>query len=130
MTAESSGPTGDTPRQKRPYMPTAIEEPDRPSAPQLWRATTLAALTEAAVPVTIVMPAEYGLDPTGLGRMLGLFRPASPAEAVASVRMRRRIARQRDPLRKSDIPFQSEETSVLLQPGEGTERKAVVGAGR
>ena len=32
--------------------------------------------------VTIVLPAEYGLDPTGIGRALGLFRPAASDASI------------------------------------------------
>ncbi len=49
--------------------------PDRdelPSTAKLVRSTILAAIVAAVLLVTVVMPAEYALDPTGVGRMLGL----------------------------------------------------------
>ena len=49
--------------------------PDRaslPSASRLFRSTLLAAVIAAVLLVTIVMPAEYGVDPTGVGSVLGL----------------------------------------------------------
>ena len=45
-----------------------------PSASRLLRSTLLAAIVAAVLLVTIVMPAEYGIDPTGVGRLLGLTR--------------------------------------------------------
>ena len=43
-----------------------------PSSAQLIRSTLIAAISAAAILVTIVLPAEYGIDPTGAGRVLGL----------------------------------------------------------
>ena len=34
--------------------------------------TAVAAAVAAVLLVTVVMPAEYGIDPTGMGRLLGL----------------------------------------------------------
>jgi len=43
-----------------------------PSSAQLIRSTIIAAVSAVAILVTVVLPAEYGIDPTGVGRMLGL----------------------------------------------------------
>lgn len=43
-----------------------------PSAARLLRSTVLAALGATVVLVLFVLPAGYGYDLTGLGRMLGL----------------------------------------------------------
>jgi hypothetical protein len=43
-----------------------------PSATRLLRSTLIAALVAVALLVTTVLPAEYGIDPTGIGRTLGL----------------------------------------------------------
>ncbi|MCR9215236.1 MAG: transmembrane anchor protein [Proteobacteria bacterium] len=51
------------------------EKPDLeklPSSAQLLRSTIIAAISAAVILVTVVLPAEYGLDPTGAGRVLGL----------------------------------------------------------
>jgi hypothetical protein len=45
---------------------------DLPTAGQLVRSTLIAAGVAAALLVTVVLPAEYGIDPTGAGRALGL----------------------------------------------------------
>jgi hypothetical protein len=43
-----------------------------PSAARLRRATVLAAIAAVALIVIVVLPAERGYDPTGLGQRLGL----------------------------------------------------------
>jgi hypothetical protein len=43
-----------------------------PTSGQLLRSTLIAAGVAAALLVTVVLPAEYGIDPTGAGRALGL----------------------------------------------------------
>lgn len=43
-----------------------------PSTGKLIRSTLLAAVTAAVLLVTVVLPAEYAIDPTGAGRLLGL----------------------------------------------------------
>lgn len=43
-----------------------------PTSGQLLRSTALAAGVAAALLVTVVLPAEYNIDPTGAGRALGL----------------------------------------------------------
>jgi len=43
-----------------------------PSAKQLLRSTITAAAAAVLILVTVVLPAEYGIDPTGAGRILGL----------------------------------------------------------
>ncbi|MBO9436695.1 transmembrane anchor protein [Ruegeria sp. R13_0] len=43
-----------------------------PSSAQLLRSTIIAAVSAVAILVAVVLPAEYGIDPTGAGRMFGL----------------------------------------------------------
>ena len=43
-----------------------------PSSKKLLKSTGIAAGVAAALLVTVVMPAEYGLDPTGIGNVIGL----------------------------------------------------------
>ena len=43
-----------------------------PSPGKLLRSTVLAAVSAAAILVAVVLPSEYGIDPTGAGRVLGL----------------------------------------------------------
>ena len=43
-----------------------------PSNQKLLRSTGIAIVTAAALLVAVILPAEYGIDPTGIGRGLGL----------------------------------------------------------
>ncbi len=43
-----------------------------PTSAQLIRSTMIAAVVAAVLLVTVVLPAEYGNDPTGIGEILGL----------------------------------------------------------
>lgn len=54
-----------------------------PSSAQLIRSTIIAAIIAMVLLVTVVMPAEYGLDPTGAGRMLGLTEMGEIKEQLA-----------------------------------------------
>jgi hypothetical protein len=45
---------------------------DLPTSEQLGRSTRRALLAAAAILVLVVLPAEYGIDPTRIGRVLGL----------------------------------------------------------
>ena len=61
-----------------------------PSSKQLLRSTILAAISALALLIVVVLPAEYGIDPTGAGRILRLtemgdIKQQLAAEAAASV---------------------------------------------
>jgi hypothetical protein len=43
-----------------------------PTSGQLLRSTVIAVITAGVLLITIVLPAEYGIDPTGVGQALGL----------------------------------------------------------
>lgn len=45
-----------------------------PSSRKLLRSTLLALAVATLLLVTVVLPAEYGIDPTGTGSILGLTR--------------------------------------------------------
>jgi hypothetical protein len=62
-----------------------------PSTGKLLRSTAWAALIASGLLITTVLPAEYGIDPTGIGRALGLAQMgemklslAEEAEAAAA----------------------------------------------
>lgn len=64
---------------------------DAPSGRRLLRSTLVAAGVAALILATIVLPAEYGIDPTRVGRLLGLtqmgetkMQLAAEAEADAA----------------------------------------------
>jgi len=57
---------------------------DLPTTAQLIRSTLIAAATAAVLLVTVVLPAEYAIDPTGLGRALGLTQMGEIKQQLAS----------------------------------------------
>lgn len=70
-------------------MPTRAE---LPSTAKLLRSTAIAVVTAGALLVTIVLPSEYGIDPTGVGTALNLtemgeikMQLADEAEADAAM---------------------------------------------
>ena len=58
-----------------------------PSIPRLLKATAIALVVACVLLITTVLPAEYGIDPTGIGARLGLNKldaAAAAAEPVVS----------------------------------------------
>ena len=114
-----------------------------PTTPQLIKATSLALLVAGAILITTVLPAEHGIDPTGIGKSLGLTtmsargetaltrvpaasEPASPSPAAEIAPGGNTRAAT---VIKSELPYRSEEMSLTLQPDEGSEIKAVMRKG-
>ena len=54
-----------------------------PTSRQLIRSTAIAFVVAALLLVTCVLPAEYGVDPTGIGRLLGLTQMGEVKMALA-----------------------------------------------
>jgi hypothetical protein len=54
---------------RKSNMPT---DQELPSNDKLIKSTILAAVTAGVLLATVVMPAEYGIDPTGIGNLIGL----------------------------------------------------------
>jgi hypothetical protein len=59
---------------------------DLPSTAQLLRSTVIAAAAAGLILVTVVLPAEYGIDPTGIGRVRGLTQMGSAARVFKNLR--------------------------------------------
>lgn len=53
---------------------TSSTTPPQPSPRALVRSALIALVVAIVLAITVVLPAEYGIDPTGLGRPLGLTR--------------------------------------------------------
>ena len=138
---------------------------DLPTSSQLLRSTVIAIGVAAALLVTIVLPAEYGVDPTRIGRVLGLTemgeikqqlaeeaeldaamaaqsvqqgnvtetseQPAEMAEVPAPVQD---MAAEETPVETTAVPAAgadawTDETVLVLGPGEAAEIKLVMQAG-
>lgn len=133
-------------------MPTRAE---LPTSRQLLRSTVIALGTATVLLVTIVLPAEYAIDPTGIGRALGLtdmgeikgqlareaetdrLRDQSTAPAAAAPAPERRsgvlgrvfAALVVGSAHAQAAPAKPDEMSMTLAPGEGVEVKMTMRAG-
>lgn len=110
---------------------------DAQSAHRLRRSTLLAALVAVTLLVTTVLPAEYGVDPTGVGRILGLTQMglikrslAAEAEAEAAAAAKASppdsIAptwRNVPPVAVAPPDTTRHVTTVTLEPNQGKEIK-------
>lgn len=108
---------------------------DLPTSAQLRRSTLIAAVGAAVLLVTIVLPSEYALDPTGIGRALGLTEMGEiklqlAAEAAADAAMAADSGAMQQPADAAQTPGgKSDELSFVLTPGQGVEVKLVMKAG-
>ena len=101
-----------------------------PTIGQLLRATAVAVIVATAILVAIVLPSEYGIDPTGIGRRLGLYRPPAQTSGAALVSETSGNATPASAmLLQKKAPFRTDEMSLVLESGEGCEIKAVMAAG-
>lgn len=110
---------------------------DLPSSGQLLRATGFAVLVASAILVTVVLPAEYAIDPTGAGRMLGFTQmgeiktqlakeaaaDALMVEADAPSAMTQAAPAGSDADAGAD---RSDVTELTLAPGQAAEVKATM----
>lgn len=105
-----------------------------PTLRKLLAATVVSMLVAGLLLVTAILPAEFGIDPTGTGKLLGLTALNAAAEAAgkpASEFKQPQPALAPGPasppmtgtVTKSNAPFRTDEMSLLLQPNEGTEIK-------
>ncbi len=118
-----------------------------PTTRKLVRSTLLALLSAGVILVTVVLPAEYAIDPTGIGRMLGL---TEMGEIKTQLEQEAEADRLRDPAlappaapdkrsslfggmfagwfigtaqAQSKDAAWKDEISVTLKPGQGAEVK-------
>lgn len=118
-------------------------DPDAlPTSAQLIRSTILAFIAAVVILVTIVLPAEYGIDPTGIGRAIGLAEMGEiKTELAREAEEDRKGAGHGDQSSLLDGLFGlivgtahaqeawRDEVTFTLQPGEYTEVKMVMAAG-
>jgi hypothetical protein len=125
-----------------------------PTSRQLIRSTLIAIVAAAAILVTVVLPAEYAIDPTGIGRLIGLTEmgevKAQLAEEATQDRIRdRELERKSAPAdKKSGVlgsvfagmligtahaqaapVVRKDEMTVTLKPNEGVEVKLAMKKG-
>lgn len=124
-------------------MNTSITHP-LPSLPKLIKATVFALIVAGVILITLVLPAEFGIDPTGIGKALSLTKlnskpaqtqaltpPTNEAVSISSNTPAVEPVEQlsTSPVVKSEVPFRSDELTITLQEDEGTEIKALMKKG-
>ena len=113
---------------------------EMPTSRQLVGSTLLAAGAAAALLATIVLPSEYGIDPTGIGNVLGLtqmgkIKTQLAEEAAAAEAKDAKAVAQPEAADASaaavasDGKLQTGEVTLILQPDQGEEVKATMIAG-
>lgn len=116
---------------------------DLPTAAALIKSTALAATVALALLITAVLPAEYGIDPTGIGRALGLTSmgeikqvlaqeaatdAAPPAPSPVAVPTPTEPPAPAAPVAPATTE-RSDEVSLTLAPGQGAEYKLAMDKG-
>ncbi len=102
---------------------------------QLLKATAFAVVAAGGILIAAVLPAEYGIDPTGLGKAMGLTALHTPAAAESAavpapaVVMSDAPAAVIESVIQQPTPYQSGEMTLTLQANEGAEIKAQMKAG-
>ena len=107
-----------------------------PSQAQLLRSTAIAIVTAGLLLTTVVLPAEYGIDPTGIGSVLRLTEMGRIKMALAAEALAEQGGTARTPQAAVPAPVQtavpgmrSDEMQVTLAPGAGTEVKMTMRKG-
>jgi len=117
-----------------------------PSSAQLIRSTIIAAVSAVAILVTVVLPAEYGIDPTRIGSVLGLtemgeLKTQLAEEAEADRQMDQAAGEQSSLLNDvfglfvgtahaQEAETWRDETTFTLEPGDTAEWKLVMKEGQ
>jgi len=125
----------------RPVSPFEI---DPPQPAKLVKSVVIAVVVAALVLVTIVLPAEYSIDPTGIGKALGLTGMNAPARTLQvkdviggnETYREVKLPDPGDPLplpnpavaQIKPVDARTETKTVKLEPGQQTEIKAVMEA--
>ncbi len=116
-----------------------------PSSAQLIKSTIIAAVAAVVILVTVVLPAEYGIDPTKVGGVLGLTEMGEIKTELAEEAARDAAAAQGEEqsnllqdilgafvgaayAQENAEPW-ADEFSFTLTPGEGIEWKLVMEEG-
>jgi hypothetical protein len=114
---------------------------DLPTRANLFRSSIIAGVSAAAILVTVVLPAEYAIDPTGVGRVLGLTEMGEIKRELAEEAARDELLHGDQSSSLFDAIFGAlvgtahaqeawrDEVSFTLAPGASTEIKLVMEPG-
>ncbi len=109
-------------------MQTPDPQPQQlPSTSRLLVATIIAMIVAFALLLIAVLPAEYGVDPTGLGAKTGLLGLST--ESAGTTGNTASATTGAAPVWKRDGVYRTDTLEVELEPGQGTEVKASMQAG-
>lgn len=111
-----------------------------PSTRALMRSTLVAVMIAGVLLVGVVLPAEYGVDPVGIGRVLGLTemgrikmelaREADGTDAVASSIVSDGSGARVAAVGDDSGPAWRDSVTVALAPGKGIEVKLLMTKGQ
>jgi hypothetical protein len=93
----------------------------------LLRSLAILSVASAAIVVAVVLPAERGIDPTGIGRVLGLTEMGEIKMELA--REAEADEAPRASAFRPDAGMMFDSIEVVLPPGEGREVKLAMSAG-
>jgi hypothetical protein len=95
---------------------------------KLLKSLTIVVAVAAFIAVAIVLPAERGVDPTGIGKVLGLKEMGETKVALAKEAELDSIdnAAPRLAATRAEAGTMFDDTEVILPPGEGREIKLVM----
>jgi hypothetical protein len=93
------------------------QTPNPPSKSRLLVWTGIAFMAAAAITVCFVMPAEYHIDPLGVGKLTGLDRLAGTKEVAVKTPAAGAAV---TPARLYDTPWRTD-TFIIELPGDGRE---------
>lgn len=113
------------------------DETALPSSRALLRSTAIALAVAILLLVTIVLPSEYGVDPTGVGRLLGLKemgqikqRLAREAAGASATETGAAAAAETTPVVAASARIsRTDSVSLTLSPNEGREVKLTMRQG-
>jgi len=96
-------------------------------------ASAFALLLAAIILLSAVLPAEYGIDPTGIGKMMGLSALSEPTKdgnkALAIIcpvlppQTINQAAGSTEPIPKEPLPQWQDSVKIIVPAGEGLEYK-------
>mgnify|MGYP001290910072 CR=1 FL=1 len=120
-------------------IPTQVE---LPSTAKLIKSTIIAAVTASVLLVAVVMPAEYGIDPTGVGKVIGLKKmgeiKTSLAEEAAADKVKNLTSNAETKAVETEVvmptpeavqPTLNHKMQVTLAQDEGSEIKVTMAKG-
>lgn len=115
-----------------------------PSSAKLIKSTMVAMVLAVVILITAVLPAEYGIDPTGVGNMLGLthmgeikvsLATEAAAEVAAGNAVKKEVVKVSEPVAPATIEvakvdpskvMMSDSITVSLKPNQGREVKVAM----